>query len=65
MSSLTHPSTNDLVAQVMRGDVPPPQRVEELLGAGRELWESDEEFETFLSGIAQRREESRSATVRT
>jgi len=65
MSPTTEPvvPAGDLVTQVLRGDVPPPQRLEDLVGAGRALWESDEEFDDFLTGIERRREEGRSATV--
>ena len=36
-----------------------PQRWKELYGAGKHLWESDEEFEEFLKGIYERRQRGR------
>jgi uncharacterized protein (DUF2384 family) len=35
--------------------VPLPQDAAKLLGAGSDLWGSDEEFEEFLQGIQDRR----------
>jgi hypothetical protein len=32
-----------------------PQNVDALVGQGADLWESDEELERFLSGVAERR----------
>ncbi len=32
-----------------------PQDVDALIGQGADLWESDEELERFLAGIAERR----------
>lgn len=36
-----------------------PQPLDELLGAGAGLWDTDQEFESFVSGIYERRRESR------
>jgi len=36
-----------------------PQRWKEMYGAGKHLWESDEEFDEFLKGIYERRQRGR------
>jgi hypothetical protein len=36
-----------------------PQRIEDLIGAGKDLWDSDAEFEEFLKGIYERRRRGR------
>ena len=35
--------------------VEPPRDLDELIGQGSDLWESDEELDTFVAGIYQRR----------
>jgi len=39
--------------------VQPVQRLEEILGKGKDLWKDEEEFESFVQGIYQRRQEDR------
>ena len=39
--------------------VQPVQRLEEILGKGKDLWKDEEEFESFVQGIYQRRKEDR------
>ena len=39
--------------------VQPIQRLEEILGKGKDLWKDEEEFENFVQGIYQRRKENR------
>ena len=39
--------------------VQPVQRLEEILGKGKDLWKDEEEFESFVRGIYQRRKEDR------
>jgi uncharacterized protein (DUF2384 family) len=39
--------------------VRPVERFEDLLGRGRDLWETDEEFQEFLEAIRRAREERR------
>jgi hypothetical protein len=36
-----------------------PQDLDELIGQGKDLWRSDEEFEQFLAGIYERRRQGR------
>ena len=36
-----------------------PPRWEDLIGAGKDLWKSDEEFDEFLNGIYERRQRGR------
>jgi len=36
-----------------------PPTWEELYGAGKDLWDSDEEFDEFLKGIYERRQRGR------
>jgi hypothetical protein len=36
-----------------------PQRWEDLYGAGKHLWDSEEEFDEFLKGIYERRQRGR------
>ena len=38
--------------------VQPIQRLEEILGKGKDLWKNDEEFESFVQGIYQRNQHS-------
>ena len=38
-------------------NVQPIQRLEEILGKGKDLWKDEEEFENFVQGIYQRRKE--------
>ena len=40
-------------------NVHPIQRLEEILGKGKDLWKDEEEFENFVQGIYQRRKEDR------
>ena len=40
-------------------NVQPLQRLEEILGKGKDLWKDEEEFENFVQGIYQRRKEDR------
>ncbi|OFV94708.1 MAG: hypothetical protein A3H28_07475 [Acidobacteria bacterium RIFCSPLOWO2_02_FULL_61_28] len=40
-------------------NVQPIQRLEEILGKGKDLWKDEEEFENFVQGIYQRRKEDR------
>jgi hypothetical protein len=37
----------------------PIQSLEEILGMGKALWKDEEEFESFVQGIYQRRKEDR------
>ena len=37
--------------------ITPGTQLQKLLGAGKDLWQSDEEFEAFLNGIYARRRE--------
>ena len=39
--------------------VQPIQRLEEILGEGKDLWKNEEEFESFVHNIYQRRKEGR------
>ena len=39
--------------------VEPIAKLEQVLGKGSELWDSDEDFELFLAGINERRNEER------
>jgi uncharacterized protein (DUF2384 family) len=36
-----------------------PQDLDAMIGAGKDLWDSDEEFEAWLEGIYRRRREGR------
>ena len=33
-----------------------PQKFDELLGAGKDLWTTDNEFESFVNGVYERRQ---------
>ena len=44
-----------LVEIGLQQDITKPQKLDELLGAGRHLWTSDKEFDDFLDGIYERR----------
>ena len=39
--------------------VRPVERIEDILGRGADLWDSDEDFEQFLKGIYERRRQDR------
>lgn len=39
--------------------VQPIQRLEEILGKGKDLWKDEEEFENFVQDIYQRRKQDR------
>ncbi len=39
--------------------VQPVQRLQEILGQGKDLWKDEEEFESFVQGIYERRKEDR------
>lgn len=45
-------SLNELIREQ---EVHPVERLDSLLGQGADLWNTDEEFEAFLSGIYERR----------
>ena len=38
--------------------VTPIKRLEDVLGKGKDLWANDDEFDSFLSGIYERRREA-------
>jgi len=43
--------------QMKEQGIEPGMQLEKILGAGKDLWDSDEEFEEFVNGIYARRRE--------
>lgn len=60
LASLEMSEDEDIEEILKSQNIQPLRRLEDLLGQGADLWESNEVFEEFLKGIYERRQRKES-----